>query len=152
MQIKIFVLLSLLTVVLLTATNCKNPYRMASESWMIRESKDILVIGAKGYGRDKRSAQMDAEKRAFEVLFYQGIPNSSYRFPMLEKGKQDEGKVASFFSSNEYRNFVTDSKLLGKPSFNKTKRTKEVDAEVTINVLALRRHLEQKGTIQKFGL
>jgi hypothetical protein len=141
-----------LLAVFFSLNSCKTPYKTSAESWMIRESKDVIVIGAKGYGNNERSALLDAEKRAFETLFYHGIPNSSYRRPLLENGRQDEAKVRQLFSSNDYRNYITNSNIISDLTRNKTKGTKELNAEVLINVFSLKRQLQEDEIIHGLKL
>ncbi len=134
-------------------TACKtNKFRTSSEVWTVRQENDILVLGARGYGNKEGEAILDAEKRAFETLFYRGLPNSSYKLPMISDSDRNASAISNFFNSATYRNFITGSTVITPLSKNKVKKTNELDIELSINSFALRRHLENIGIIKKFGL
>lgn len=150
LKLKYFTLILLLGVFAISA--CKtNKFKTSAEVWTVKQSNDMLVLGARGYANNEREAILNAEKRAFETLFYQGISNSSYKLPMIHSSERNNAFLDSFFETGDYRNFITSSSIISPLAKNKVKNTKELDIELNINTFALRRHLEENGVIKKFG-
>ncbi len=149
--IKYFFIIFAIVTACLTA--CKtNQFRTSAEVWTVREDKDLLVVGARGYANNEREAMLDAEKRAFETLFYRGFPNTSYKLPMISNDNNTSSLLSNFFSTGTYRNFISSSVVTSPLKKDKVKRTKQLDMKLVINTFSLKRHLEQNGIIKKFGL
>lgn len=124
----------------------------SAEVWNVSQNKDILVLGAKGYGNKDADAVTDAEQRAFRTLLFRGVPNTAYKLPLAPDGESAKQSFFNeFFSSGEYRNFITSSKVTAPLQKNKDKNLKELALEVGINTFSLRKHLENEKVINKFG-
>jgi len=131
---------------------CKSTYPSAEVSYIDSVGKDILIIEAKGYGKNQRVAMNDAEKRAFETLFFKGIPNSSYRFGMMpDKEIEKQHFLQTFFETQKHREFIVASNITSPVSRNQQKKAKELALQVHINTLSLRKYLEHQGAVHKFG-
>lgn len=140
-----------LSVILMTSACKTNKFKTSSEVWVVEQSNDMLVLGARGYANNEREAIFDAENRAFETLFYRGLPNSSYKLPMIHSSERNNPFLDNFFEAGDYRNFITSSSIISPLAKNKVKKTKELDINLNINTFALSRYLEENGVIKKFG-
>jgi len=149
-----FLPLFLLTV-LLTACS-KKPVQTAGVHYRSHQGKSITITSS-GYGKNKREAVSNAEKNAFDVLLFKGVQGSPYVKPLIPKSESEvKAHNASYFENlydkQAYKSFVTYSNVISPGT--KDKQTKKIFAgvEMTINIPSLRRDLEQKGLIKKFGL
>ena len=108
-----------------------------------------------GIGKNKLSAINDAEKNAFEVLFFRGLPESQQKVPLIG-ANENEAKQKhpiyfdKFFSGLRYKTFLMGS--IPAPNTSSIKGNfKSIAVEVKINISALRIDLEQYNIIRKFG-
>lgn len=131
---------------------------------------DILVLRVLGYGFNENAAIEDAQMRAMETLFFRGIPNSSISKPLVgynerEQKLKNAAYYNDFFGNKRFLTFISETSFLGgqeqkviatKISKKKGAKQDMVDAlvvatDVFINVKPLRKDLEQKKIIRKFG-
>lgn len=142
----------LIVLLFLCATACKSTYPSAEVSYIDNTGKDILILEAKGYGNNKTKAMNDAEKRAFETLFFRGIPNSTYRFGMMPNEEHKQKRfLQGFFITQKHREFITASTVTSSLTRNKQKKTNELAMQISINTLSLSKYLEQEKVVHKFG-
>jgi len=147
----------LFIIALSAACNRKSAiYPSAEVSYLSNEStSDEMALQARGFANKKDDAPDDAERRAFENLLFKGIPGSAHALPFIkETNARNKFKkyFDDFFEKKEYRNFLTFSNIIQEPV--KEKRTNQFITlvSVRINIKSLRRELEQKQIIPKFGL
>lgn len=120
----------------------------------VENKGDVLVVQAKGYGKDDREAIFNAEKRGVEILLFQGIPGSPYSSPMIVDLSLRNSKSAYFsklLDEKGYQSFVIESKPNGKAIYDKINRKKSITIQMKLNVLALRKDLEANNASKKFG-
>lgn len=133
-------------------------------------SRDILTLRVLGYGANENEAIEDAQRRAMETLFFRGIPNSNISKPLIgynenELKQRYNTYFKEFFGYKRFLTFITETIFVGgnkqkviATKIDKKKGSKEdmIDAlvvavDVLINVKPLRKDLEQKNVIRKFG-
>ncbi|MFT5386566.1 MAG: hypothetical protein ACI8VT_004485 [Saprospiraceae bacterium] len=138
-------------------TGCsKQAIQTAGVHYVGNQNKSITLTST-GFGKNKKDAIFNAEKNAFDVLLFKGVPGSPYEKPIVTTPESTtKSKNANFFKGfydeYGYKGFVTNSRIISPGS--KDKQTNKIMAgvEITINVPSLRRNLEQQGITQKFGL
>lgn len=118
------------------------------------EEGTITVQGS-GFGRKIADSNADALSGIFYTILFRGVPGGKYNQPLItdEDTYKDDSAVREILTGG-YNTFTTKSVVL---SSNKT--TKKSDGtkgfrttvQVTVNYVALRKHLEGKGVIRKFG-
>lgn len=152
MRIKIVLLL----LIGLVITSCKSKSPDFYETEVILNKKTdygSVSLKSTGYGNGRNSAIEDAQKKAFFVLLFRGIPNSNYNYPLIENELSFREKHVNFnkdfFDSGLYKSFI----LSNTESSNLilTSRGYKIFMDIVINYEALRKYLEQNSTIRKFG-
>ena len=128
--------------------------------------KTTITVRSTGVGKNLKEATIDAERRAFDILFFRGIPQSQQEYPMIGTNENTEKqKHKAFFDEfygsdkdkkkglrGRYGTFIISSSKISNS--NKTignVRGKEVTVEMRINLLSLRRELENSKITRKFG-
>jgi len=150
--------ISLLGIILF---GCKVQKKSAEVS-PVSGDKTTITVRATGVGRDTKEATIDAERRAFDILFFRGIPQSQQEYPMIgtnENAEKQKNKAFfdEFYGSDSdkkkgrrgrYGTFVMSSSEISNSRYQ---GGKEVTVEMRINLLALRRELENSKITRKFG-
>lgn len=117
------------------------------------EAYKTLELRSIGVGDSEEKANYDSEKKAFEILFFRGIPNSSYEKPLIGSDevsllKKHQSYFKTFFFER-YKSFVM-SAFNASPSQKQNGIYTSV-LDIKINTAALKRDLEDQGIIRKFG-
>ncbi|TXD48145.1 MULTISPECIES: hypothetical protein [unclassified Polaribacter] len=164
----------LITATLFMITSCSSKKQVAffptSEVTYQDYTGDILIVRVLGYGNNEITAIEDAQWRAMETLFFRGIPNSSISKPLIgynenELKQQHNTYFKDFFGYKRFLTFISETTFVGGQNqkviatkLDKKKGGKQdmVDAlvvavDIFINVKPLRKDLEQKKVIRKFG-
>jgi hypothetical protein len=120
----------------------------------VSESDGKITVTTTGIGKNKNEAVTNAEQNAFYIIFYRGVPGSSVKDKLIyktEKDAENENKnyLEPFFD-HRYQTFITSLTQNGKPQKEKHKQV-SVSLDVTININALRKDLEENQLIRKFG-
>lgn len=139
---------------------CKSApaYPSTSEvKYVNNPSQGLVTVEAIGYGKTEAAAELDAFNTAFTTIFFKGLPGfTALRTPMIP----DESKARSehsayfkkFFDDRGYLQFITNQGGATKAGKADDNRSRMARRTFTINYESLRRDLEQKGVIRKFGL
>ena len=164
----------LIATTILLITSCGSKKQVAffptSEVTYQDYTGDILTLRVLGYGGNESATIEDAQRRAMETLFFRGIPNSSISKPLVgynenELKQRHSSYFKDFFGYKRFLTFISETAFIGgdKQKVIATKIDKKngaredmVDAlvvavDVLINVKPLRKDLEQKNVIRKFG-
>lgn len=115
-----------------------------------------LSITSSGEAKNKQDALFNAEKNAFEVLFFKGVPGSPYSKPLIPVAEnaaksKNSNFFQEFFDNKGYKNYITQHSILSAGSRNKNTNLTEAAVALTINVASLKRALEQQNVTKKFG-
>lgn len=132
-----------------------NPISKAFSAQIIQETEGIIVVETDGYGSTKNDAMLDAEQKAFETILFRGLPGTDLNEPLISNEKDAKTKYGAYFKklfqAEKMGSFITGTAVTS--SFvKKTKGSKNITVQTSINYKALRRDLEQNNVIRKFGL
>jgi hypothetical protein len=128
----------------------------ATVEFINADVEGTVTISSTGVGKKKFESIQDAARNAFFALLFRGIPGSNYKFPLIVNETEFKNHpVILEILNGGYVSFVSNATLK-----NESKKTKKEDGfkgiettnNFTINYDALRRYLEQKKVIRKFGL
>lgn len=148
------ILFSLFAIIFLFS--CSNKSIPSSAKVNYLTSRDgTITMRAIGTGENQQAAITDAEKNAFEVLFFRGLPESEQKIALIgtneiEEKQKHQTYFDKFYKDQRYKTFLMSS----IPTANATNikgGSKSIAVDVKINVTALRKDLEQNNVIRKFG-
>lgn len=144
------ILLSFLAITFLFSCSHKSMPSTAKVNYL-SSSDGTITMRAIGIGANKDAAISDAEKNAFEVLFFRGLPESEQKIALIGTNETEEKQkhqtyFDKFYKDQRYKTFLMSSIPTTELSNNKS-----IAVDVKINVTALRRDLEQNNIIRKFG-
>ncbi|MBX2951605.1 MAG: hypothetical protein KF870_03805 [Leadbetterella sp.] len=147
------------TLILLSCTSGKKPveqktvyeYQRSGMVNLSRQQNGLLSVNSIQTAEDVNKAVSFAEINALENILFRGIPGSLQADPIISNEKEAMTKQAltKLIFNEGYRIFMTDSRLIERQD---SKNAVTVTQEVTFDIPALRKHLEQNGVIRKFGL
>lgn len=119
-----------------------------------KEPSGTVILNASGYGRNYEAAVHDAKVNAFQVLLFKGIPGSELRFPLVDDEVVSKERHKEYYENlldkESYRRFIIRSDE-NPMSLVKVKGSKKIVVHMTIDYISLRKDLEQKQIIRKFG-
>ncbi|MDR1973771.1 MAG: hypothetical protein LBQ31_03745 [Bacteroidales bacterium] len=152
---KQLILLASAVAICLCATSCRTQTHYASTGHVATNtSEGVVTVRSTGTGATKKKAITNAEHKAFDILFFRGLPESAQKRPMIgsneESEKSKNRKWFNEFYESRYQTFIISSVPVGNATTNRTNET-QITMEVKINLNALRRDLEGYGVIRKFG-
>ena len=119
-------------------------------------SKDgSITLRSVGAGENQQTAISDAEKNAFEVLFFRGLPDSEQKIALVGTNEVKEKQkhktyFKKFYKGERYKTFLMSS-IPTAIIANINGGSNNISVDVKINVTALRKDLEQNNIITKFG-
>lgn len=122
----------------------------------ISEQNGSVVARSSGYGKEKVLALDAAERNAIETLLFRGIPGTQYNTPMVRidevsAKKQFKSYFDDLIDGGRHKSFISLSIPVCDYVLTRY-RLWTISSDVTINVSALRKDLEEHGVIRKFGL
>lgn len=143
-------------VITISCSSKKTVYHSAETKFIKKDGKDVIVLSSTGFGKNKKSALINAEKNAFKIILFKGLPNSELYNPLIkneEKATQENKSFFNrFFNEGIYRNYITSSKEDTTYTQDKKSGLIKTTVKIGINIHSLRVKLEQNGIIKKFGL
>ena len=144
-------ILIMLSFMLLTGSCTTKKYVMSGNVEYVSMKNDVLTFKCLGNGNNKNEAFQDAEINAFKVLFFRGVPGSSYSAPMISVNESDELKkngvyFDKLFSGGRYLSFVTNASVVS--DYNKDK---VAILEISINTRALKQDLLSNKILSDYG-
>lgn len=150
-EMKRYVFLSVL--IALSFAGCRSP-KLIYNAVGIHDDANSITLRCNGYGKSEADAVADAGRYAVEQLLFRGVPNSNQRNPLIGTDestakKQYKTYIDDFFNNERYLTFLT---LTTPIDSGKDRGTYWTEADITINLRALRMDMEQAGVIRKFGL
>jgi hypothetical protein len=122
-------------------------------NFLYKDAQGTITVKSTGYGKNQSDAVIDAQKNAFKVLLFKGIPGTELNVPLIENENDAISKHAAyfkkFFDEGNYKTFMMSS--TESSNLIKMKGTKKITVDVKINYNSLRKDLEQNQLIRKFG-
>jgi hypothetical protein len=146
---------ALFSLTLLLFTACNSAKTISGEvNFIASPEPGTVMVSVGGYGPSKPQAIRNAEANAFSTLIFKGIPGSQQQLPMVpdeKTSRQQHGDYLEQFFNGGYKPFMMLSESQSAYAAGRKGR-KNITQRVKINVDALRRELEQRGIVRKFGL
>ncbi|PKB15485.1 hypothetical protein [Flavobacterium sp. 5] len=149
------ILKTLFIIVIIGLHGCSpklQPYS-AEVNFLYKEAQGTIAIKSTGYGGNRADAIMDAQKNAFNVLLFKGIPGTELNVPLIENENTAKSNHADyfkkFFDERNYRKFLMSS--TESSNLIKIKGGKKISVDIKINYNSLRKDLENNELIRKFG-
>lgn len=122
-------------------------------NFLYKEAQGTIAVKSTGYGKNQTDAVMDAQKNAFKVILFKGLPGTELNVPLIENENDAKSKHADyfkkFFDEGNYKTLMMSS--TESSNLIKMKGTKKITVDVKINYNSLRKDLEQNQLIRKFG-
>ena len=117
------------------------------------EPYKTIEVRSIGYGYSADEALLDAERKAFKIIMFRGIPNTSVERPLVgpdeKKLLHQHAKYFNEFFNGRYKSFIITLYNASPPTKEKGIYTAAVDLK--INLMSLKRDLEEHGVIRRFG-
>lgn len=118
-----------------------------------RQQNGLLSVSSVQTAENVNKAVSFAEINALENILFRGIPGSLQADPVISNEKEAQVKSRQILDKlifkEGYRTFMTDSQLIER---QEDKNAVTVTQQVTFDIPALRKYLEQNQVIRKFGL
>ncbi|MEO1030856.1 MAG: hypothetical protein AAFX55_05600 [Bacteroidota bacterium] len=146
----------LLLMSFLVLSNCGSSkeaeFTSARVKYISNNEYETLTLSSVDSGSDKEEAIYKAQKLAFQNLFFRGVPNSPYNKPLIglnesESYKKHKGYLNDFYNGR-MQTFITNSTdFIDKKGPGVT-----ATVNLTINMRALKKDLQNNNLTQKFGI
>ena len=126
-------------------------YPSSAVEYERKKGSDIVIVTSWGYGKVVKEAMIDAEKRAFEVLLFKGLPNSVYSKKMIspEIKEKHENYFLKFFEEQQYRDFISFSDASSNLEKDIQSGLKRKELTIGINIKNLKTKLKEDDLISK---
>lgn len=121
-------------------------------AYVSNDGRETISLRSIDYGKNEEEAVKNAERQAFQNLFFRGIPNSPYKDPLLgiderEQYHKNKDYLNEFYEDRMYT-FINTS----YETISKEKQGTKATVNLTINMRALRKDLQEKSLMPKFGI
>jgi hypothetical protein len=120
---------------------------------LYKEAQGTIGVKAIGYGENQESAVEDAQKSAFKILLFKGIPGTELNIPLIQNENEATSKNSNYFKKlfdeGYYKTFLMSS--TESSNLIKIKGNKKITVDMKINYNSLRKDLENNLIIRKFG-
>lgn len=127
----------------------------AAEVNYLNEQQGIVTVRSFATADNEKEAVLNAEKNAFNTLFFRGLPNSKNQKSALigtDENSIKENNKAYFNTlfASRYKSFIMSSVQVAEGTKYKDGST-GIALDITINTRALKEDLENNNIIRKFG-
>lgn len=126
--------------------------QMENIQYISQPNDGVMQVHSTGYGKNEKVCVEEAQKNAFKVLMFRGVPGSPVPAPIIPgdiTGSNMDKTTRAFFTDGTYKKFI--SRIVQFSSKERTKFGKRVVVDMDIEYKALLAYLEQAGIIRKFG-
>jgi len=125
----------------------------AEVSYVSNDGQESITVTSSQLGSTKEEAIFFAKRLAFQNLFFRGIANSPFNKPLIGINELEESKKHKNYLSTFYNKRMGTFITYSNESVSKVKGgRKRANVNMTINMLALKKDLEEHQVIKKFGL
>lgn len=155
MKNRILVYSLVVFVLLLLSCSCNRQALPTAKVNYLSSKDGTVTMKAIGVGSNEENAIADAEKNAFNVILFRGLPASEQQNALIGTNESEAIEMHSeyfnkFYKGKRYQTFVMSS--IPTSSLIKLKGgAKSISVDVKVNLVALRIDLEQNNIIRKFG-
>ncbi|WP_394747146.1 hypothetical protein [Spongiimicrobium salis] len=152
------IILSILTASLVLLSGaCKSTenatFNSAKVYYVSNNGMNVLSLRSIDFGKTKEEAIYNAEKLAFQNLFFRGIPRSPFQNPLLGINEQEQYRKNRDYLDTFYKQRMQTFITYSYETISKAKKgQKQALVNITINMKALRKDLEANNVIEKFGI
>ena len=86
-------------IVILGLYNCSPKLQTysAEVNFLYKEAQGTIAVKSTGYGKNQIDAVSDAQKNAFKVLLFKGIPGTELNVPLIENENNAKSKHEDYF-------------------------------------------------------
>ncbi|MBP6185121.1 MAG: hypothetical protein KA479_09285 [Saprospiraceae bacterium] len=153
-MIKIAFLFLLSTSITYSCSSIRNvPYTRTAEVTKVKATDRTITVHARTQAGTLGQAINYSERLAMENLLFRGIPQSTQELPMISDEYEATSKYKTYFdwllSDQGYRRFYIESSVYQN---NHSEGIVFLTQQITIDIEALRKDLEQHNVIRNFGL
>lgn len=143
-----FIFLSILT-------NCSYKTVPTASVNLVSGNNEVVTLRAIGFGVNTEDAIHDAEKNAFNVILFRGLPGTEVKIGLVGTNEtaeieKNQEYFIKFYKGQRYKTFVMSS-IPTSDLINNKGSKKSIAVDIKINVVALKRDLEQNNIIRRFG-
>ena len=122
-------------------------------NYVSSKGQESLTVSSTQLGKNEEEAIFFAKRLAFQNLFFRGISNSPFKKPLIGINEQKESEKYRNYLNTFYNNRMGTFITYASESVSKVKGGDWVArVDMTINMLALKKDLEEDRIIKKFGL
>ncbi len=145
----------IIIILLLLSFGCSRKTLPTAEVNFLSGNDGTITMRAIGIDSNQEDAIIDAEINAFNVIFFRGLPESEQKMALIGTNETEEKEkhkdyFDKFYKEKRYKTFVMSS--IPTSDLIKYKGGKKsISVDVKINLVALRKDLEQFNIIRKFG-
>lgn len=143
----------------LLLANCQRRTSTPSVNILSKDSQGLLTIAASGFGELQQTAEREARRSVLHRLIYDGIPDETVadaRLPLVPNASQlssaqrraIDDVLAEPYSDRFFLSMNRDD--TGAPRASNFKKTRGFVLRVNYDLL--RKDLETRGVVRKFGL
>lgn len=122
-------------------------------NFIYKDAQGTIAVKSTGYGKNRTETVSDAQKNAFKLILFRGLPGTELNVPLIDNENDVKSKHAeyfkNFFDYGYYKTFMMSS--IENSNLIKVKGGSKISIDVKINYNSLRKDLEGNGIIRKFG-
>lgn len=126
----------------------------ATVEFVNHDEEGTITVRSSGYGEKITNASYTAQRNAFYVLLFKGVPGSKLKMPLIENEYEANQKNGDYLDNllnkGGYSKFTVSS-TNNYPAQKEKGGGYGVSLNVKINYNSLRKDLEQNNLIRKFG-
>lgn len=142
-------------ILLSTTYSCSKKTIPSAEVNYVSGTEGTIIMRSIGVGSNQMEAIADAEKSAIHVILFRGLPESVQKMALIgtsESEEMDKHKdyFEKFYNQKRYKTFIMSS-IPVSDLIKQNGGQKSIAADVKVNLVALRKDLEQNSIIRKFG-
>ena len=136
-------------------TNCSYKTLPTASVNFVSGNNGTLTMRAIGFGINTEDAIKDAEKNALNIILFRGLPESEVKVGLIGTNEAAEIEkhqdyFTKFYTGLRYKTFIMSSIPTSDLIIKKGSK-KSIAVDIKINVVALKRDLEQSNIIRRFG-
>ncbi|MEA1785137.1 hypothetical protein U1E44_03465 [Arenibacter sp. GZD96] len=134
-------------------TNKNAQVASARVIYLSSEARNTVTLRSMDFGNNEVEAIYNAKKLSFQNIFFRGVASSPFNDPLIGIDEQAAYKTHKEYLTDFYENRMESFIIRSNESVEKVKGgSRQANVTLTINLRALRKDLEDKKVIRKFGL
>ncbi len=142
-------------ILLSTTYSCSKKTIPSAEVNYVSGNEGTIIMRSIGVGSNQMEAIADAEKSAINVILFRGLPESVQKIALIGTSESEEmdkhkGYFEKFYNQKRYKTFIMSS-IPVSDLIKQNGGQKSIAADVKVNLVSLRKDLEQNNIIRKFG-